>query len=245
MKRLAIHSALLLILTGCATSSDLEATRRQIDQVNRQASTRLSEVESKLSNDKLLEMVSQVENLKAEVAKLRGDVEVLNYNLQTTQKRQNDLYNDLDGRLSHLEGTGKQDASQPAAQQASSGDSQASPDYDKALNLLRARDFPNAINALGLYIQQNPQAPQAAEASYWLGVAHTALRQYDAAIDIHRRFVEQYPSNHFAPDAMRNIGTCQRDLGQVDQAKNTFRRLIKLYPKSDAAQKAKQQLAKM
>ena len=47
-------------------------------------------------------MVSQLEAMKAEVAKLRGDVEVLNYNLQTTQKRQNDLYNDLDGRLGHL-----------------------------------------------------------------------------------------------------------------------------------------------
>ncbi|WP_046158654.1 tol-pal system protein YbgF [Chromobacterium vaccinii] len=246
MKRIAISSALLLILNGCASTSDLEETRRQLAQVNQQASTRISAVESKLSNEKLLEMVSQVDALKAEVAKLRGDVEVLNYNLQTTQKRQNDLYNDLDGRLSHLEGApGKRDASQPAAQQAAAGDSQASPDYDKALNLLRARDFPNAINALSLFIQQNPQAPQAAEANYWLGVAHTALRQYDAAIDIHRRFVEQYPNNHFAPDALRNIGNCQRDLGQVDQAKNTYRRLIKLYPKTDAAQKAKQALARM
>ncbi|POA96830.1 tol-pal system protein YbgF [Chromobacterium sinusclupearum] len=248
MNRIAISSALLLTLAGCASTSDLEATRRQLDQVNQQATTRIAAVESKLSNEKLLEMVSQVDNLKAEVAKLRGDIEVLNYNLQTTQKRQNDLYNDLDGRLGRLEGTGKHDASQPAAaaqQQAAAGDSQASPDYDKALNLLRARDFPNAVNALSLFIQQNPQAPQAAEAAYWLGVAHTALRQYDAAIDIHRRFVEQYPNNHFAPDALRNIGNCQRDLGQVDQAKNTYRRLIKLYPKSDAALKAKQALARM
>ncbi|WP_047248095.1 tol-pal system protein YbgF [Chromobacterium subtsugae] len=244
MNRIAISSALLLTLAGCASNSDLEATRRQLDLVNQQATNRIAAVETKLSNDKLLEMVSQVDSLKAEVAKLRGDIEVLNYNLQTTQKRQNDLYNDLDGRLSHLEGAGKQDASQPAAARQA-GDSQASPDYDKALNLLRARDFPNAINALGLYIQQNPQAPQAVEASYWLGVAHTALRQYDAAIDIHRRFVEQNPGHHFAPDALRNIGNCQRELGQVDQAKNTFRRLIKLYPKSDAAQKAKQQLARM
>ncbi|POZ63114.1 tol-pal system protein YbgF [Chromobacterium alticapitis] len=249
MNRIAISSALLLTLAGCASTSDLEATRRQLDLVNQQATTRIAAVETKLSNDKLLEMVNQVDTLKAEVAKLRGDVEVLNYNLQTTQKRQNDLYNDLDGRLGKLEGaaSSKQDASQPAAaqQQAAAGDGQGAPDYDKALNLLRARDFPNSINALGAFLQQNPQAPQAAEASYWLGVAHTALRQYDAAIEIHRRFVEQYPNNHFAPDALRNIGNCQRELGQVDQAKNTYRRLIKLYPKSDAALKAKQALARM
>ncbi len=39
MKRIAISSALLLILNGCASTSDLEATRRQLDQVNQQATT--------------------------------------------------------------------------------------------------------------------------------------------------------------------------------------------------------------
>lgn len=250
MKRLALSAALLLTLSACATTSDIEATRYQIDQVNRQASARLTEVESKLSNEKLLEMVTQVENLKAEVAKLRGEVEVANYNLQTTQKRQNDLYNDLDGRLSHLESAGKeaaaqQNASQPASSQPAAADTQTSPDYDKALNLLRARDFPKAIAALSLYIQQNPNAPQAVDALYWLGVAHTAQRQYDAAIEIHRRFAEQYPDNPKAPDALRNVANCQRDLGQVDIAKATLKRLIKLYPSSSAAQKAREQLTKM
>ncbi|RQO66971.1 tol-pal system protein YbgF [Aquitalea sp. FJL05] len=250
MKRLALSAALLLTLSACATTSDIEATRNQIDQVNRQASARLSEVESKLSNEKLLEMVNQVDSLKAEVAKLRGEVEVANYNLQTTQKRQNDLYNDLDGRLSHLESAGKeaaaqQAASQPAATSAAAADTQTSPDYDKALNLLRARDFPKATSALSLYVQQNPNTPQAVDALYWLGVAHTAQRQYDAAIEIHRRFAEQFPDNPKAPDALRNVANCQRDLGQADSAKTTLKRLIKLYPSSSAAQKAREQLAKM
>ncbi|WP_293759835.1 tol-pal system protein YbgF [uncultured Aquitalea sp.] len=249
MKRLALSAALLLLLSACASTSDLEETRRQIDQVNRQASTRLTEVESKLSNEKLLEMVNQVDSLKAEVAKLRGDVEVLNYNLQTTQKRQNDLYADLDGRLGHLENAGRDNAaaqSQPgAASGPAAADTQASPDYDKALNLLRSRDFPRAVDALQLFIKQNPASPQAVDAMYWLGVAHTAQRQYDAAIDIHRRFAEQYPDNAKAPDALRNVANCQRDLGQADIAKATLKRLIKLYPSSSAAQKAREQLTKM
>jgi len=250
MKRLALSAALLLTLSACATTSDIEATRNQIDQVNRQASARLSEVESKLSNEKLLEMVNQVDSLKAEVAKLRGEVEVANYNLQTTQKRQNDLYNDLDGRLSHLESAGKeaaaqQTASQPASTSAAAADTQTSPDYDKALNLLRARDFPKATAALSLYVQQNPNTPQAVDALYWLGVAHTAQRQYDAAIEIHRRFAEQFPDNPKAPDALRNVANCQRDLGQADSAKTTLKRLIKLYPASSAAQKAREQLTKL
>jgi len=250
MKRFALSATLLLTLTACATNGDIEATRNQIDQVNRQASARLTEVENKLSNEKLLEMVSQLDSLKAEVTKLRGDVEVLNYNVQNTQKRQNDLYNDLDGRVGHLENAGKDNASQPqgqaaASSSAASADTQSSPDYDKALNLLRARDFAKATAALGLYIQQNPDAPQAVDALYWLGVAHTAQKQYDAAIDIHRRFAEQFPDNPKAPDALRNVANCQRDMGQTDTAKATLKRLIKLYPNSSAAQKAREQLAKM
>ncbi|RBB92030.1 tol-pal system protein YbgF, partial [Pseudomonas sp. MWU12-2115] len=61
MNRIAISSALLLTLAGCASNSDLEATRRQLDLVNQQATNRIAAVETKLSNDKLLEMVSQVD----------------------------------------------------------------------------------------------------------------------------------------------------------------------------------------
>ncbi|GGY09641.1 tol-pal system protein YbgF [Paludibacterium paludis] len=242
MKRVAISALMLAALAGCATNSDLEATRRQIDQVNQQASSRLSEMESKLSNDKLLDLVSQVDALKAEIAKLRGENEVINYTLQTTQKRQNDLYADLDARLGKVEGAA---ASAPAASQppaAAQGTAQAAPDFDKALKLLRSQDFANAVPALQRFISQNPDSPQAVEATYWLGVAHAGLRQYDSAIDIHRRFVEQHPDDPRAPDALRSIGLCQRALNQLDTARATFRRLIKLYPKSPAAIKAKEQL---
>lgn len=246
MKRLLIGSALLALLSGCATTADLENTRQQIVQVNQQASARLSQIETKLSNDKLLDMVSQLDELKAQVAKLSGEVEVLNYNLQSTQKRQNDLYADLDGRLGKIENPGQPAAATTApaanASQPAAASTQTSPDFEKALNLLRNRDFNNAVSALGQYIKQNPNDPQAADASYWLGVAHTALRQYDAAIAIHRKFVEQYPSHPKAPDALRNVANCQRDLDQLDLARATLKRLIKLYPHSTAASKAKQQL---
>jgi tol-pal system protein YbgF len=250
MKRLAIGSAMLALLSGCATTSDLDNTRREIVQVNQQASSRLTQIESKLSNDRLLDMVSQLDDLKARVAKLSGEVEVLNYNLQTTQKRQNDLYADLDGRLARLENAGQASAAAartpppPSVSQPvnAATAAQASPDYDKALDLLRNRDFANAVNALSQYLKQNPDSPQVADATYWLGVAHTGLRQFDAAIAIHRKFVEQYPSHLKAPDALRNVAVCQQNLDQLDLARATLKRLIKLYPKSSAASKAKQQL---
>jgi tol-pal system protein YbgF len=268
MKRIASSCVLLALLTGCATNADLENTRQEINQVNQQASSRLTQIETKLSNDKLLDMVSQLDELKAQVAKLSGQIEVMRYDLQTTQKRQNDLYADLDSRLAHLENPNasqpavqlpaSHDASQPGAAQPGSSQAVASQsgasapvatdaapapaplsDYDKALNMLRNRDFANAITVLDRFIQQNPSDPKSQDATYWLGIAHTALRQCDAAIIIHRRFIQQYPHHPHAPDAMRNIANCQRDLDQLDEAKATLKKLIKLYPHSDAASKAK------
>lgn len=240
MKRLALTCATLALLSGCATTSDLE-------RVNEQASARMSQIETKLSNDKLLDMVSQLDALKAQVAKLSGEVEVLNYNLQSTQKRQNDLYADLDSRLSRLDSTTATASSTPPANasQPAGASAQTSPDFDKALNLLRQRDFPDAVTALDQFIKQNPNDPQTADAAFWLGVAHTALKHYDAAIQIHRRFADQYPNNVHAPDALRNIAVCQLELSQNDEAKVTLKRLVKLYPKSAAAGKARTMLKKL
>lgn len=233
-----------LLLAGCATTSDVENARREIASVNQQASARLQQIEAKLSNERLLEMVSKVDALSAEVAKLRGDNEVLAYQLGELSKRQNDLYGDLDGRLARLEGGG-----QPAPAASPAGQAQAADPvqqaYEQALAPLRARDFNKALTGLQGFIDANPGTEQAVEASYWLGVTHTALRHWDTAIDIHRRFVEQYPKHARAPDAMRNIANCQRELDQVDLARATLKKLIKTYPNSPAAAKAKEQLSRM
>lgn len=252
MKRIIPAALLLSVLAGCASTSDLDETRQQIAEVNRQAQDRLGKIETKLSNEKLLDLVSQLEAIKAELAKLRGETEVLNYNVQTTQKRQNDLYNDLDSRLAKFEGGS---AARPAATTggASGAVGQVAPEtqnsngaeFEKALGVLRLRDFPRAIEALQRFLSANPGSAQVPDAEYWLGVAHTAQRQYDAAIDTHRRFVDKYPDHPKAPDALRNIANCQRDLGQKDIAKATLRRLIKLYPKSVAAQRAKDEIKRL
>ncbi|TCP15207.1 tol-pal system protein YbgF [Crenobacter luteus] len=244
--RLIAAGLLLGAVAGCATTGEVEETRRQIESVNRQAQQRLEQIETKLSNEKLLEMIGQIDGLRAEVARLKGEVEMQAYNLQTTQKRQNDLYNDLDGRLGRIEGGAEKPAPASAvAPPPAEEKAQAGPDFERALTLLRNRDFPKATDALQRYLAANPAADQAPDAQYWLGVAHTAQKQYDAAIDIHRRFADKYPNHPKAPDALRNVANCQRDLGQADIARATLNRLIKLYPKSAAAARAREELPKL
>jgi len=93
-----------VLLASCASVGEVDATRRQLAELNQRSQERFTTLESRLSNERLLELVNQVDRMSQDIAKLRGDMEVLNYTLQTTQKRQNDLYNDLDLRLAPLEG---------------------------------------------------------------------------------------------------------------------------------------------
>ena len=163
------------LMAGCASTSDVDDVRRQLTERDRMAQQRLAQIESKISNEKLLEMVTQVEQLNAEVARLRGDLDVVNYNQQTMQKRQNDLYSDLDLRLVKLEGSAPQArAAAPASSEADAGKTAAKPadakpvdeatqEYDRALTLLRNRDFAKAITALKGFADKYPDARQQAD----------------------------------------------------------------------------------
>jgi TolA-binding protein len=53
---------------------------------------------SKSINRNQIDFANQVEAVKADIAKLRGQIEVLTYELEATQKRQKDFYVDLDNR---------------------------------------------------------------------------------------------------------------------------------------------------
>ncbi|GAB2946491.1 tol-pal system protein YbgF [Aquaspirillum soli] len=246
-----------VLLASCASVGEVDATRRQLAELNQRSQERFTTLESRLSNERLLELVNQVDRMSQDIAKLRGDMEVLNYTLQTTQKRQNDLYNDLDLRLAPLEGkpaggsgsiTTDPSMSNGNPATATSPAPAVAPDpvqleYSKALESLRARQFNQAIPALKNFIDSRSNAPQVADAQYWLGVAYTAERQWKNAIAAHKSFVDGHPNHAKVPEALRNIGNCYRELGDKAGMKTAWDSLLKRFPKSEAAAKVKQQLA--
>ncbi|HTS54221.1 MAG TPA: YbgF trimerization domain-containing protein, partial [Burkholderiales bacterium] len=51
----------------------------------------------------IVQLMNQIESLQAEINKLRGQIEVLSNGLDNAQKRQRDMYLDLDTRLRRIE----------------------------------------------------------------------------------------------------------------------------------------------
>ena len=76
----------------------IEETNPRLTQVQKQLEDRIAALEGQLKPGPG-RPVQQVEQIKSDIAKLRGQVEVLTYELEQTQKRQRDLYVDLDSRV--------------------------------------------------------------------------------------------------------------------------------------------------
>ncbi len=85
---------------------DIKALRAQTEQQNRDNDLRMQKLDESIKNIGILQLLNQLEQLNAELARLRGQVEVLTNQNEQLAKRQKDFYLDIDSRLRKLEGVG-------------------------------------------------------------------------------------------------------------------------------------------
>ena len=97
-----------------ASSSTLRFSRWLLTiAVATQSTLLLAQAQPDARNPGVVQLMNQIESLQAEISKLRGQLEVLSNGLENAQKRQRDMYLDLDTRLRRIEqqgGEGRKDA---------------------------------------------------------------------------------------------------------------------------------------
>lgn len=230
----------------------IDALKARVDQLERSVQQRLDTLEAKSTG--LVDVLRDVEQIKADVAKLRGQYEVLSYELEQTQKRQRDLYVDLDTRLRKLESgaSASGDTVPPAGGTAGAPPTAAKPGdagseqraYDTALEQFKSSNYAAAISSFQSFVKSYPKSPLAPSALYWEGNAQYAQRDFRNAIATQRQLLSTYPDSQKVPDALLNIASCQADMGDAAPAKRTLEEIVSRYPTSEAAGKARQRLAK-
>lgn len=231
--------AFLPLHAGAGVFDDDEARkaildlRAKVDTLARDVNAR---IDTKSDKSSTLDLVSQNELTMQEIAKLRGQIEVLANDLANAQKRQKDFYVDLDARLRKLEPhevtiDGKASQVDPNEQQT----------YEAAMQLFKSGDYKTAGAALSEFVHRYPASGYAANAQYWLGNAYYAQRDCKNAIAAQLVVLKTYPDSPKAADAMLNIASCQTEL-KDKAAKKTLQDLIKQYPDSSAAATAKERL---
>ena len=82
----------------------IDALRKELAQQGLDNEARIAKLEETIRNIGVVELVRQLQEMNDEIARLRGQIEVLSNDNQQLQKRQRDFYLDIDSRLKRLEG---------------------------------------------------------------------------------------------------------------------------------------------
>lgn len=195
-------------------------------------------IDTKSDKTAALDMLNQNEQINQEIARLRGQIEVLANDIATAQKRQRDYYTDLDARIKKLEP--RQETIDGQAAEVMPTEKQA---YDTAMEQFKSGDYKGAATALQQFVRRYPESAYAANAQYWLGNAYYAQRDYKNAIAAQQVVATTYRDSAKAPDAMLNIATSYTELKDKVNARKALQQLVSKYPDSTAAAAAKDRLA--
>lgn len=248
--KLRVFVLLAACLQAPAWGADKELTRQVIElqSAARLQDDRIRKLEASIQqNDQLLNLLKEVEALKTEIARLRGDSEVQTHHLDTLEKRQKDLYVDLDSRVNELSKAAIAPAAADTAETSPAvtavDPAQESSDYEAALNHFKARSFANAIKGFKAFLKAYPESSLAPNAQYWIGYAYYASKDYKTALAQQKKLIAIYPESSKIPDALLNIASNQIELKDRTGAKKSLQEITSKYPDSPAASLAAKRLA--
>jgi tol-pal system protein YbgF len=234
-----------------ATQSEIAGLKKSQQALEQ----RVLDIEAITKGQGLMDMQNQLEALKQEVARLKGELEVASHNVDATQQRQKDLYGDTDTRLRKLEGGTTPEAAGQAPAVVAGAPVAATPatvvpnkntqEYqllELANGLSKESKHKDAYNAYDKFLKDYPNSALSADALYGLGYSQFALKNYKSSIATQQKVLDTHPDSPLVPDAMMNMANSQIQLGLVPSAKKTLRELIAKFPNSEVTPTAQKRL---
>ena len=249
LHRFVLAGLVLFMVTQAAHAAlfDDEEARKRIDATNqrlsamqRQIDDRLLLLEQQAKSGGLADLATQIQLLQGDMAKLRGQIEVVTYELEQSQKRQRDLYVDLDTRLRKMETAAASAAESANAANAANPPNTASTGTPAAGNATVVAPPAAPVAAPPTTVAVAPPVRNSTD-----GVAEQ--RAYDAALDLFKRgdyqgaitgfgtFIKTYPRSPLASSAQFWIGNAQYARRDYRGSIVTQRQLLKDYPDSSKA----------
>ena len=250
MKKLILLACLFATPLHAALFEDTDARKKlqEMQLKETELETRIVNLEAVVKSGSLNDMLNQIELLKQDVSKLRGDMETLRHLNATVEQRQKDLYQDLDGRLRRIEEkstAGSLPTPNKVAETPPMPEIKAPSDqevYDQANALLDGLKNKEAFQAFTDFIKQFPNSVLLPDAKFGLANAQFNLKNYKATIGTYQKLLDQHPDFAKNPEALLGLANAQIQLALIPEAKKSLKDLIKKYPKSDVIQNAQKRL---
>jgi tol-pal system protein YbgF len=236
-----------LALPAQAGVFDDEEARARIEKLRTEMRAELDGLATRVDRaaKNQIDFANQSEGLKTDLAKLRGQLEVLLNDTEVAQKRQRDFYVDLDNRLRKLETTAPAAAADITPSGGQKPDSaQETREYEAALAAYKAGRYVEANRSMLAFIKDYPNSALLPNAYYWAASSHFNLTEYARAIELFGKVAATWPNDPKAPDALLAQGNTLNEIKDAKGAKKVLDDLIARYPDSSAAQIAKQRSKK-
>jgi tol-pal system protein YbgF len=240
VRRLALLPALLLTGVCHAGLFTDDEAHKKISDMQQQNAQQQNKLEARFAGlesaqrSQGMEMLNQMEALKSELGKLRGQLEVQAHDIENLQKRQRDLYVDVDTRLRQLES-----AAASAAAAAVPPVEESPPKAGKDGKSGKDKKSSAKANAAVAAVPAPVPVPKTAEAdpaeeAKTYDAAFNQFRggNYQGALTAFQAFNQAYPKSPLAASAQYWIGNSHFNLKDYKSAISSQQELISQYPKS-------------
>jgi TolA-binding protein len=259
MPILVMMSCLLLFLTGCKTSEQIQR-ERMVDDLAEQfqeVHSRIQELEKRLSNmtgkmeesaysnqqkttQELKKMQEQIALLTEQSSSQQEKVDVHEGELKKIGQEVESHRDFLEQMIKTLEGIG-------ARGKIKNREGEKEEDgYDKAMALYKKEKFKEARPLLERLVDDRKiKGEQKARVLHHLGVTEFFIKDYEnATIHLGRLYTEHSKSD-LNQNGLLVLGRSFLYSKQKDKAEQTFQELINRYPKSGKAEEARKEIAKL
>lgn len=233
-------SLVCVTLQGVAQAGlfDDDEARARVESLRKQMAETITSLETIKRNQ--LDFANQSESLRADLARIRGQLEVLTYELEAVQKRQKDFYVDLDNRVRKLE-----TAPPPVIETIKKPDEAAETrDYEAALAALKNLKYKEAADQMSAFIATYPASSLAASAHYFGGYANAQIKNHAKAAEMFSKFAATWPNDERVPSALESLVFSLDVLKDSKGANAVLATLATQYAGSDAGKRAQLRLKK-
>jgi tol-pal system protein YbgF len=105
--------------------------------------------------------------------------------------------------------------------------------------------YESAIEGYREVIETFPDAPDAANAQFQIGMSYNLMKNCRAAIPEYQKLIDNHPTSERRHEAIYMLGYCYADVGQRANAQRAYQQVIKEYPESISAIQARTRLEGM
>lgn len=263
-KKIAIVGILTVMLIGCASQQEvviLDSRTVSLERKYNDLQQKYTAMQAHLdtfghsSSQKDQNLRDQSAAIRAEVRRIREDLQELKGRLEEIDYQSQKVFTDLDGRLNAQEkrlakmeayldvrGGSASRPSSPPPIPPSKKTSEELALYTQGKQAFDREDFDGARSAFENLLKKYPKSDQADNAQFWIGETYYRQSWYEKAILEYQKVVELYPQGNKVPAALLKQGMAFTALGDKDNARLIFKELIDRYPKSTEAKAAMQKL---